>query len=173
MPIPYRRAPRALVDGSAAFFDVLFPGEDARAYGGLLVLDGKGEPLEFVYNTVESPTGFLWPVARSREASTVALAHSLFDACRREPDVLFGAAHLAGVEFCRQELATGVPFALVQPGDGAVPVSWVWVNEPPPPGSRAAAVFESLQDRRMLQEPFQRVTRGLEEVFTELRAGEW
>lgn len=61
MPIPYRKVPRADEDGVAAFLDVVWLKAARTFHGGLLLLDSRGRPLEFVYNTLTAPTGFLWP----------------------------------------------------------------------------------------------------------------
>jgi hypothetical protein len=164
MPVPYHRTPRAVTDGCAAFADVLSVRTGRAFYGGLLVLDGRGEPLEFVYNSLEAPSGFLWPEPLVAEASTVALLHSLFEACGRDPDLLVCRSCLAGAEV-RRQIVPAIPFVVVSPPRGALPEERVWVNDPPGAGMRAAAVFQSLADRGFLLEPFDRIAAGLREVF--------
>jgi hypothetical protein len=165
MPLPYHRPSRSLTEGCAAFLDILKAPNGQQFHGALLVVDGRGEPLEFVYNSVDAPAGFLWPEPRVAEAATLALTRSLFEACVRTPDLLVALARLAPIEVCRRELAPAIPFLLVAPPEGGLPESYVWVNDPPGPSMRADAVFQSLQERGFLLEPFSRIAAGLSEIY--------
>jgi hypothetical protein len=171
MAVPYHRAPRSIGDGCAAFLDVLYPRPVRQLYGALLLLDGRGEPLEFIYTCAEAPTGFLWPEPRVIEAATTAIAHSLFDACRRDPDLLIGCSTLGSAEFCRTELAPTIPFLQVTLAADHIPAGRAWINDAPGPGMRAATLFQSLLDRGFLQEPFDRLRAGLREVYPEAPGG--
>ncbi len=165
MPVPYHRAPRVVTEGCAAFLDVVYRRPLTRLYGGLLVLDGRGEPLEFVHTSADAPSGFLWPEARVIESATVAIAHSLFDGCRKEPDVLICRSTLGAPEFCRSELAPGIPFLQVPASMSGAPI---WLNDAPTPGMRAAALFQSLLERSLMEEPFVRLLAGLREAYPEI-----
>jgi hypothetical protein len=167
MPIPYHRAPRAAREGCAAFLDIVRLSSSRTFYGALLILDARGEPLEFVYNSLAAPAGFLWPERQVAEAATMALAHSLFDACRKAPDLLVCLARLAPAEYCRRELAPSIPLLVVTPPAGAVPEGRVWANEPPNAGMPAHVLFQSLADRGFILEPFSRIAAGLREVYPE------
>jgi hypothetical protein len=136
-------------------------------YGGLLVLDGRGQPLEFVHNSIVVPTGFLWPEGTVRNAAIAALSQSLCEACRQEPLLLLCDPSVGSPEFCRQELAPMVPCALVRPGEGSLPPECAWVNTPPSDGSSQAALLEELKARHFLLEPFSRVRKGLREAYPE------
>src|SRR5882724_8011498 len=78
MPVPYRKTPRAAETGCAAYLDVIWLPSVQTFYGALLFMDGKGQPLEFVHNTLPAPPDFLWPETRLRPIAIAALAHSLF-----------------------------------------------------------------------------------------------
>ena len=161
MPVPYRKIPRAAQEGVAAFVDVARARAQRQIVGALLLIDGRGQPLEFVQNAVDVPGGFLWPEDKVRSVGTVALVHSLFDACQREPDLLICSDTLGTPEFCRDELAPTVPFAQVTPSDGDTPAAWSWINDPPAPGMRAHVLYEHLVRRGFVQEPFARLDDGL------------
>jgi len=165
MPVPYRKAPRAAEVGQAAYLDILWSPADRAFTGGLLVLDGRGQPLEFVHNTLAAPSGLLWPPEKVRHMGVPLLAHSLFDVCRREPDLLVGLASLGTPEFCSAEVAPAVPFALVVPPREELPAEWNWINTPPSSGMRAAVLAQELVRRGFLIEPFERLHTALRLVY--------
>ncbi len=165
MPVPYRKTPRAAEVGQAAYLDILWlPGHHAF-YGGLLILDGKGQPQELVHNTLAAPSGLLWPDDKVRSLGTVMLAHSLFDACRREPDLLIGLPTLGSPETCRAEIAPSIPFVQVVPAREGIPAQWNWINEPPSSGMRAAILAQELAKRGFIVEPFERLRHALRLVY--------
>ncbi len=169
MPLPYHRPRRADSEGGAAFLQVVSSRSDGTFYGGLLVLDARGEPVEFVYTSIKAPGGFLWPETRVSESATLALAHSLFDACVKSPDLLIAPVTLASPEFCLREVAVAIPFVLIEFGEGELPATLRWVNEPPGAGMRAESILQSLAERRFLVEPFSRISAGLREVYPDAR----
>ncbi|MBI5016773.1 MAG: hypothetical protein HZB55_14975 [Deltaproteobacteria bacterium] len=166
MAIPYRKAPRAADVGVAAYLDVVVRagGAERLLLGALLLMDGRGQPLEFVHNTLSAPTGFLWPDERVDVLGIAALGHSLFDACRREPDLLLCLPTLGPPTILHTELAPSIPFALIP--DGAEDLeAWTWINAPPSAGMRAHALCEELCRRGLVREPFARLRKGLREVY--------
>ena len=165
MPVPYRKTPKAAEEGSAAYLDVVYLRSTQTFYAALLLLDGRGQPLEFLHNHLTAPSGFLWPEERVAAFGAVELAHSLFAACRRDPDLLICPAALGSPEFCRNEIAPSLPFAQITPGSENIPDEWTWINEPPAPGMRANGLAQELQKRGFLFEPFQRIRYGLKEIY--------
>jgi hypothetical protein len=165
MPLPYRKTPRAAQEGCAAYLDVVWLRPARAFYGALLLTDGRGQPLEFLHNSLTAPSGFLWPDDLVMARAVAALAHSLFDACRSEPDLLLCLDALGSPEFCRTELTPSIPFARIVPATEDAPAEWGWVNEPPAPGMRAQALYQELTRRGFVEEPFQRLRQGLREVY--------
>jgi hypothetical protein len=161
MPVPYRKLPRAALEGVAAFVDVVRARTARQIVGALLLIDGRGQPLEFVHNVVDVPGGFLWPEDKVKSVGTAVLVHSLFDACQREPDLLVCRDTLGTPDFCRDELAPAIPFAQIVAGDEATPAAWGWINDPPAPGMRAHLLYEHLARRGFIEEPFARLQDGL------------
>jgi len=137
-------------------------------FGGLLILDGCGAPVEFVHNAIEVPGGAFWPDDHVVPAAIAGIARSLFVACRNEPDLLICQSSLAGPEFCRTELAVGIPFVQVTAASGSLPIERVWVNAAPMATMRATRVLESLVERGLLTEPFQRLRAGLREIYGDI-----
>lgn len=160
MPVPYRKASRAEEEGAAAFLDVAWVPASRTFYGALLLVDSRGRPLEFVHNSLAAPAGFLWPATQVHRLGVASLAHSLFEACRREPDLLVCPAELGSRDFCRTEIAPSIPFARSEQ-------EWTWVNDPPSPAMRAHRLAQLLQQRGLATEPFERLRAGLREVYPE------
>jgi hypothetical protein len=164
MPVPYRKTPRNSPRACAAFLDAYWIASRRKLIGALLLIDGRGQPLEFVHNAVSGPDGFLWPGDQVLRECMLALCHSLFDACKREPELLIGSERVGAAEFCRSELAPAIPFALVTPTEAGV-IDWGWVNNPPSASMTASDLAEEIKARGFSVEPFDRIRRGLQECY--------
>lgn len=163
MSIPYRSPKVTPEDGCAAYLDVI-PGQDGVLLGALLLLDRRGRPLEFVHNRTDPPGGWMWPGELQIKACLAAVAHSLFDACRREPDLVVCKRTLGPNDYLRSELAPSIPMVVVwATGDGKIQREWV--NDPPTPGMRSHALAPELESRGFLFEPFHRILRGLRVLY--------
>jgi hypothetical protein len=163
MAIPYRRSKATPEDGCAAYLDVI-PGQGGALLGALLLLDRRGRPLEFVHNRTDPPGGWMWPDELQVKACVAAIAHSLFDACRREPDLVVCKRTLGPNDYLRAELAPSIPMLVIgATADGEI--QWDWVNDPPTPGMRCHALAPELQSRGFLFEPFHRILRGLQVLY--------
>jgi hypothetical protein len=163
MAIPYRRPKATPEDGCAAYLDVI-PGQDGVLLGALLLLDRRGRPLEFVHNRTYPPGGWMWPDELQVKACLAAIAHSLFDACRREPDLVVCKRTLGPNDYLRSELAPSIPMVVAwATGDGEIQREWV--NDPPTPGMRSHALAPELESRGFLFEPFDRILRGLRVLY--------
>lgn len=165
MPVPYRKRPASSAPAYAAFVSATVPNEGGTIFGGLLVIDGRGQPIEFVHNSIQTPTGFLWPRDTVRSSAMTALIISLFDACATEPALLFCDAAVGTAEFIRSHLSPTIACAVPQPGNGELPPDCAWVRDAPTGGSAAAFLFEDLRNGGYLLEPFERVRKGLAEVY--------
>ncbi len=167
MPVSYRKPSKVLEDGAVAYLDVFRLDGDGVFYGAILILDGKGLPLEFIHNRLPAPSGLLWTEPDTSRQAVAALAHSLFDACRRDPDLLLCLPGLGSAEFCRAEIAPTSPFAQVLPAQEGLPPGVVWINAPPSEGMRGHALYQDALRRDALFEPFARLRRGLREIYTQ------
>lgn len=161
MPVPYRKTPRAAEIGLAAYLDTVWSAGDRTFRGGLLLVDGKGQPQEFVHNTLTAPVGMLWTEEKIRTVGIAMLPHSLFDTCRREPDVLICLDSLGSLEYCRTEIVSSIPFVQVTPAQDTLPAEWSWINDPPSPGMRASLLAQELERRGFILEPFERLHHAL------------
>lgn len=165
MSVSYKKPSRLLEDSGVAYLDVFRLDAGGDFYGALLLLDGRGLPLEFVHNRLVPPSGLLWTEPDVSRQSVAALAHSLFEACRREPDLLLCLTTLGSPDFCRIEIAPVLPFAQVSPPQEDIPAGVVWINEPPAPGMRGHHLYQELLRRDALFEPFERLRLALREVY--------
>ncbi|MCC6177986.1 MAG: hypothetical protein IT305_22015 [Chloroflexi bacterium] len=104
MPIPFRDADDVEELGAAGFLKVERAGSGTLYLGGLFLINARGEPLEFVYNLVETPHTFLWRPADLRRHAHRELLVSLFSACVGTPSLLFCLAD----EVVREVVATDV-----------------------------------------------------------------
>jgi len=168
MAVPYRKTPRATATGLAAFVDVKWIEQEHTLYGGLLIIDGLGQPVEFVHNFAVAPTGIAWNSDGSLVLATPLVVHSLFDACRREPDLIVALPSLGDADYLNAEIAPALPFALVTPAEGALPAEWSWINSPPTPGMRASFVAAELERRGLFIEPFSRLAEALRVVYPQI-----
>ncbi len=164
MPLPHRK-PVPGEAACAAFLEVRYVPAARTYYAGLLLLDDHGRPLEFAHNTLTLPDTALWSPAAARLPAVAELARSLFDAVRREPDLLLCLASLGEPADLLRELAPAVPFGQVDPGEPPEPAAWCWVNDPPTAEMGAARVHRALVRRGLLVEPFARLHAALAECY--------
>jgi hypothetical protein len=167
--VPYRQPDKSAKGTCAAFLEIVWVPRHCHLYGGLLVIDGEGRPLEFVHTDLKAPSGFLWPITDVLRLGTREVAHALFDACQRAPVLVACRSSLGSPDFCRDEVAPTIPFAWVErTEDGEV--SWTWLNSRPPDAHPAKLLADRLIERGYADEPFERILKGLQEVYPDLRS---
>lgn len=166
--------------GVAAFLIVSREGDDFVA-GALLLLNARGEPLEFVFNRLELLRGDLWRSLDKPHAAARRLCATLFQAAQLAPSLLFyRATDIAPGLFGPQgQLLLEIPVARISalhenlPPQGEIAqrittfdangeageVDVLWT--PQEPQDTAAELFDKLAERGLLLEPFERATRAL------------
>ncbi|HEV2472515.1 MAG TPA: hypothetical protein VGS41_07620 [Chthonomonadales bacterium] len=165
MPVLHRKAPKSAAAACAAYIDVIWLPARRTFYGAMLVIDGSGQPLEFVHNTLEAPAGFLWPKEQVQTLGLAVLCHSLFDTCRREPDILVCKDTFGTAAYGKEEISPAIPFAQAAEASGEEPASWSWINSPPSPKMATYSLSETLRTHGLATEPFARIRQGLREVY--------
>jgi hypothetical protein len=168
--------------GVAAFLHVKPTGDDFVA-GALLLLNARGEPLEFVFNRLELMRGELWRERDKPHAAARRLCATLFGAAQLAPSLLlyrvqeiapglFGPdgqlsleIPVARVGLLHQELAPAIAetaervMTFDAGGEvGEVDVLWT----PQAPIENTAELFAKLAQRGLLLEPFERAARTLQ-----------
>lgn len=186
MPVPFRDAEEVEELGASAFLKVE-PLADSDGYvAALFVVNARGEPLEFVYNRIETPDTFLWRPSDLRRHAQRKLVSSLLGASSRQPRLLLCQADEVGSELFCQDLQLQLPVGRVGRPFKANAYSTqetqesleqperlhlFWFPQPPSEGSPERILLSWLASRGLLEEPFERAAVGLREVYaTDLRA---
>lgn len=163
MPLPYRPLTKSASNGLAAYLWI--EQQELTFYGGLLVTDSIGQPMEFVYSSADSPSSFLWPQDEVRRVAVARIAHVLFDACEKSPSILIASQEIGSADFCREHLGPSIPFVLVSTGSLTEEIQCTPIGEPP--SGIANAILNELKRRKLLVEPFARIRSAFTEVFSD------
>jgi hypothetical protein len=179
VPIPFHDADEIEELGSAGYLALEHAPDGSGCRGGLLVVNARGEPLEFAYNQVQAPARFLWRPADLRRALERRLTASLLSVCSHQPRLLLCRAEDVGSALFSLDIHLDVPVARMDEPmavarrvdretgevfeDAAPQVAWQ--PEPPAEGSLERRLFERLSAHGLLEEPFERAAVGLREVF--------
>ena len=191
MPIPFRDQDDVDDLGLAAFLRLDAEPDRAAYRGALFQINARGEPVEFTYNRVATPNGFLWRSADLCRAAAKKLTASLLATCSQAPRLLVAlAAQVPSDLFCLDlqvatpvcRLATGrepaafstleVPETLTHPDPAQEPFHLFWFPDPPAAGAPARRLLRELALRGLLLEPFDRAGVGLREVLGEPTSGQ-
>lgn len=164
MPVPLQdiasEEPAAL-----AYLRFVKAPNDGSIQGALFVTNGRGDPLEFCFTLVESPTGPLWEPGRAYRQAVASLARALFEAVNHEPDLLLALAEEMPSDVLADDICPATPACLVAGGAETPGVAVRWVGQEPAEDSEVALLVQSLRSRNLLREPFDRAVAGLEEAF--------
>lgn len=166
-------------DASGGFFRAL-PIERNTYVGALLLIDVRGEPLEFTFNKASVKHLFLWRERDLRRAMTRELLTSLLEICPRDPSALFFLAREVEPELFTDDLDIQRPVARVATDEELVGTTSIeeqerldvgqgvqlfWVRGRPSDATPAHRLTMRLAARGLLLEPFERVLAGLREAY--------
>jgi hypothetical protein len=182
VPIAFRDAADLDDLGLATFLRVERAARGSTYLGALFTINARGEPIELVYNALETPHPLLWRPADLRRHAERRLAISLLSIAESEPRLLLCLADEAGVELFAQDIQADVLVGRVErPADAAsrpagdanpsslpaVPdsVHVFWQPSPPQEDSPERALFQQLGARGLLLEPFDRAADALREIY--------
>ena len=184
MPIAYRDAADLDDLGLATFLRIERSARGSTYLGALFTVNARGEPIELVYNALETPHPLLWRPADLRRHAERRLLTSLLSVAESAPRLLFCLTDEAGAELFSQDVEVEVPVGRVErptdsvlhaPGadDGesaglpsiAGSVHVVWQPAPPIEDSPERALFDQLAARGLLLEPFNRASDALREIY--------
>jgi hypothetical protein len=179
MTIPHRLLDEDGRDLSGAFFRLLQVDQDTYL-AALLLIDARGEPLEFTYNRAEVKHRLLWRERDLRHAVTRELLASLLETCPRQPSALFFLAREVPSELFVEDIDIERPVARIATAaevigtaaieeheriDGSQAVQVFWVRGRPTDATPAHRLVERLAGRGLLLEPFKRALAGLREAY--------
>lgn len=188
MPIAYRDAADLDDLGLASYLRVERSARGSTYLGALFTVNARGEPIELVYNALETPHPLLWRPADLRRHAERRLTTSLLGVAESAPRLLFCLADEVGVELFSQDVEVDLPVGRVErPADAphrtadqlarpdagdshalpAIPgsVHVAWQPAPPAEDSPERALFDQLAVRGLLLEPFDRASDALREIY--------
>jgi hypothetical protein len=155
--------------GSAGFLKLeLVVADDqatVSAVAGLLVINARGEPLEFAFNRAELRHRELWGERRARGHVQRRLVASLLSVCSYDPRLLVCLADEIDTDLFERELHVEV--SIVRIAELAAPAQVTWQPAAPIDDSAEQRLFERLGAHGLLLEPFERASHGLREVYGE------
>jgi len=180
MPIPYRDAEDLDELGTVAYLKIEPVASDTGYLGALFLINARGEPVEFTYNRIDTPTTFLWRQDDLRRHAARKLVASLFSLCPRTPRLLLCLATEVGSELFCQDVQVSIPVCRLALANEAFsasgaettdllqtaePVQVFWFPGRPAEDSVELKLLRLLTAHGLLLEPFARAAIGLREVY--------
>jgi len=180
VPIPFRDAVDLDDLGYATFLRIERLARGANYLGALFSIDARGEPVELVYNAIETPYPFLWRPRDLRRHVERRLTASLLGAAETTPRLLFCLAGEVGADLFERDLVVEIPVGRLdappnsargsgqdEPTAPSLPnaAHVFWRPAPPSEGTVERELFDQLAARGLLLEPFDRASDGLREVY--------
>ncbi len=178
MPIPFRDLNEDENSGVVGYLRFVDEPDGKGMRGALFIISTRGEPLDFSFTRVDVHGGFLWRAGESRRQAVTELTKSLFQSASRIPSVLIALADEVPARVFTEDLEVHVPLCRVVTTEMTPQAAseeqerisdsldLFWVNGQPPPDSLARKIIESLNERQLLLEPFERASIGLDEAFS-------
>lgn len=179
MPIPFHDADDIDELGTAGFLKIEASARGSAYLGGLFLVNARGEPLEFVYNRIETAPSFLWrPEDLARHAQR-ALTVSLFRACTSAPRLLLCLADEVRSDLFCKDIQVSLPVGRIgRPSitfaasnmetlealDPPLSLQLLWYPGAPSDGSPERRLLCYLRSHELLLDPFERASVGLREV---------
>jgi hypothetical protein len=166
MAIPFRNAAQVEAGGNAAFIRTVPGSTDLEYVGALLQINALGEPIEFVFNRMQVPSGALWRADDLPRYVNRTLLASLFQATQRVPLVLCCLAGEVDALTFTEDVLVQIPVCrVVRTGDVTSRDSTEWLGMLPGPEAPQRKLIEALARRDLLLEPFDRILAGLQEAL--------
>jgi len=180
MPIDFRDADEIGELGAAGYLEIDTRDEGRIFRGALFLVNARGEPLEFTYNKIETPSSFLWRQDDIRRHATRRLVISLFDTCQKTPKFLICLANEIGYDLFCNEIHVAMPVCRAGSSLESIshssmeikttleepePLHLFWFPEQPGTESLEHRLLSRLSSTGLLLEPFERALAGLREVY--------
>jgi hypothetical protein len=174
VPIAVRDRADLTADGIAAYLCAQTETDRHGLRAALFLVNGRAEPLDFVFSRADLPGGVLWRAADARRRATRELIRTLFTSCPGKPDVVLARAEELPLEVFAEDLDIDVCCARLSTGhaQGNERVELLgdrvyasWSGAAPDPDSPARRLVEQLAGCGMLTEPFERAVAGLDEAL--------
>lgn len=185
MPIPYRDQDEVDELGTAAFLSLQMGDDELDYRAALFQINVRGEPVEFTYNRIHTPSSFLWRAGDLRRLAISKLTMSLLAACPTAPRIIFCLAdQVPGEVFCEyvrvqlpvcrilssSQVVARLPSEILEEMNMQEPLSLLWFPAVPAEGSPERRLTQRLGAHGLLVEPFERASMGLHEVYDQDRS---
>lgn len=180
MSIPYQSVLDEDERSNFGAFFRMFPVDRETYVGALLLIDARGEPLEFTYNRASVKHRLLWRERDLQHAVTRELLTTLLDNCPRNPSALFFLASEVEPDLFAEDIDIERPVVRVATDEELIGATSIeeherleasqgvqlfWVRGRPSDATPAHRLVERLAARGLLLEPFERVLAGLREAY--------
>ena len=177
MPVPFIDLADEERSGAAGYLRFVEEPDGRGVRGALFIMSTRGEPQEFTFSRIDLPSSVLWNASQARRHAVSSLMKALFGAANRVPDLLLALPEEIPDRVFYEDLEIQVPLCMVATelsGLSELPAnalrlsdsnSLVWSHGHPAPGELAAKTIQLLDDRRLILEPFERASLGLQEAF--------
>lgn len=177
MPVPFRDAQDIAESGTAAYLRIERTPAGVEFRGGLLVVNARGEPLQFTYTRATSEYSALWRQEDIRRHAVRSVAESLFAACPQAPRILLCLDSDIPAGVLDEDLFVSVPVGRVVVGKradvaavGSEGLTVSWLPAEPQADCAENRLFAELVRRNLVMDGFDRATRGLREAYSETTA---
>lgn len=166
MPIAYRD-PTINQPATAGYLKFVVYSPKDTWLGALFVMNARGEPVEFAHARVRAPKSVMWRAGDLELRCLESLCVSMFEACPVAPDILLCLAREVAPAFFEERIRPDLPVGRIVLDESTGVISEQWIVEPCRESGQRR-LFESISDRGLLLEPFERAEAGLREVYKEL-----
>lgn len=182
MPIPFRDADEIEELGTVGYLKIDSPDEGQVFRGALFLVNARGEPLEFTYNKIETPSSFLWRQDDIWRHATRRLVTSLFETCQKVPRFLMCMSNEISHELFCNDINMAIPVCRIGSSLQSIshsnleiettlkepePLHLFWFPEQPGNESLEHRLLNRLTSSGLLLEPFERALAGLREVYAD------
>jgi hypothetical protein len=166
MPIPFDDSTNAPT-ATAGYLKFLPRAAKEMWLGALFIMNARGEPVEFAHARVRAPKSVMWRAADLEMRCLESLCKSMFQACPVAPDILLCLAREVAPGLFEERISPEMPVGRISLDESTGEIGERWIVEPPH-DSAPRLLFESISDRGLLLEPFERAEAGLREVYKDL-----
>jgi hypothetical protein len=158
------------IPGSVAYLRFVHDSQDLRLIsGGLLVVNSRGEPLEFVFGQVCRPPTMLRLFGDKEIKAFALLARGLFSNVKESPLILYTLKEELADSSFGGFLKLGIPLLTFSNVYNDQPITAAWGSEVHfTDGSAQAKIHGTLVEKKLLYEPFDRVRDGIAEAITKV-----
>ena len=162
MPIPFRDAEEIEELGAAAFLTLQREPDDRHVRGAMLLINLRGEPLEFVHCRIEANYSMLWRREDILRHLTKELTKALFAGCTNTPRLLLCPDGEIQPRLFAEDVGVSIPVCFVAPSGASV-----WLADQPSDASEGSRLFNELVRRGLILEPFRRAQSALGVVYSD------